>query len=280
MLSGIAFGLDTRASAEVAIAGSAQHLAELLLFGVVAVERQDPSVVVLPTVEPRLHLVYAHLTQVAHHDIGPTGGELLARDVSRDPEHHAEVAALPGRHSRDGVFHHQRLRRLEAEVLGSHDEDVGIRFAAEPELRGDYAAHPGLEQAFEAGLLEHELSVLAGGSHPDPNAAPLELFDERNARLEHRRAVSFQKLLVQSVLLVAQTADREPIRRVGRVSHFQVRDPTRIEEGLGTLVAGLAVHVGEVVLIGEFLEGLTAFGRPVLEVLVEHRLPRRAVHVR
>ncbi len=144
-------------------------------------------------------------------------------------------------------------------------------------LVGGVAVDARFEQVLDARGDEDVLAVGAGGDHGAAKTRITRSLGEAHRPLVGLDTVLLDQLEHQLVLAVADAADRLGVTRVARRALGQL-DPARLQKRAHAVVAGLAVHILVVVLVGvELLELLAGLLGASLEVLVEGLLPRAVV---
>ena len=221
--------LEGPPGAEVAVAHRGQCLPQALSGGLEAVVAQGPAVLFQAAGEPALEPLPGQLAEVPDHNVRPMGAKRtlcaleacvrrrvpgLPRLSAGHPDDQGKVAPPAGLDPGDRVLDHQALRRVHAQVLRRHQEDVRIRLALEAHVPGRPAPHDGVELSGQAALLQDEAAVHARGGDSEPGPLPLELPGKREGRFVHLYAVPGDDLLEQGVLPVAQSAHGFPVRRI------------------------------------------------------------------
>ena len=145
-----------------------------------------------------------------------------------------------------------------SQPAGGLEEAVGRRLAAQPELPDVPAVDGQLEQPVDAGGAQHGVAVRAGGDDGGAQAGGAQLLDPADRAVEGLHAAGGERPVHERLLVAADVADE----RLGRV------DAARAQEVARPVLAGLAVDMGEVVVLG--VEGLA-------EELLEGLLPARGV---
>ena len=194
-----------------------------------------------------------------------------------DGDDQVEAAGAPRRDARDGILDDRAPRWRRPEVARRLQEGVRGRLAGQAALLRRHPVHPDAEQIAEPCRGEDRLAGPA--RRHDPGAHPVghQVSDHRHRARVDLDALRGEEVAEELLLAVAQAADRLPVERI--VGHAVRKvDVPGGQEAANAVVARQAVHVERVVTRQRERNGRRSrAGRPSLQEVVEHPLPRPGV---